>query len=44
MFRDNLSCEPAKKVHRNLRDLDLRTLDDVRCELERLAEEVGVRA
>ena len=43
MFRDDLSSEPAQKIHRELKDLDLPTLNDVRGAFEHLAEEVGVR-
>jgi hypothetical protein len=43
MYRDDLSSEAAEKVHRELRDLDLPTLHDIRDEFERLADEVGVR-
>jgi hypothetical protein len=43
MYRDDLSSEAAEKVHRELRDLDLPTLNDVRDDFERLADEVGVR-
>ena len=40
-FRRDLTSEPAKKVHRALKDLGLPTLDDVREEFEKLAERVG---
>lgn len=43
MYRDDLSSEAAKEVHRELRQLSLPTLHDVRDEFERLAEEVGVK-
>jgi len=43
MFEDDLSSKPAQRVHRELRDLDLPTLNDCREEFERLAEQVGVR-
>lgn len=43
MYRDDLNSEAAEKVHRELRDLDLPTLHDIRDEFERLADEVGVR-
>lgn len=42
MFRDDLSSEPAKKVHRHLSDLGLPTLQDVRDEFEKLARDEGV--
>ena len=42
MFKDDLNSEPAKKVHRELRDLGLPTLNDVRDEFEQLAEKLGV--
>ncbi|WEX09585.1 hypothetical protein [Chelativorans sp. AA-79] len=43
MFEDDLNSEPAQKIHRELRDLDLPTLNDCREDFEKLAEEVGVR-
>ena len=43
MFKDDLSSEPARKIHRELRDLGLPTLNDCKGEFERLAEEVGLR-
>ncbi|WP_137389624.1 hypothetical protein [Rhodoligotrophos defluvii] len=43
MYRDDLSSEPAQEVDRELRDLNLPTLKDVREEFEQLAEELGVR-
>lgn len=43
MFRDDLSSEPAQKIHRELRELGLPTLKDVRGEFEHLAAELGVR-
>lgn len=42
MYRDDLSSAPAQKIDRELRDLDLPTLKDVRDRFERLASEVGV--
>jgi hypothetical protein len=42
MFKDDLRSAPAKKVHRQLRDLGLPTLDDVREEFEQLADRLGV--
>lgn len=41
-FRDDLSSEAAKKVHRQLHDLGLPTLNDIKDEFEKLADEVGV--
>jgi uncharacterized protein (DUF2267 family) len=43
MYRDDLSSEAAQKVHRQLRDLGLPTLNDVRDEFEQRARELGVR-
>ncbi|HEV2108607.1 MAG TPA: hypothetical protein VGR16_10130 [Thermomicrobiales bacterium] len=42
MFRDDLSSDAAQKVHRELKDLGLPTLNDVKPEFERLADELGV--
>lgn len=42
MFRDDLSSEPAQKIQRELHDLDLPTLGDVRDEFENLARDLGV--
>ncbi len=42
MFRDDLHSEAAQKVHRELRDLGLPTLHDVKDEFEKLANELGV--
>ena len=42
MFKDDLSSEPAKDVHRDLRDLGLPTLDDVRDDFEDLARRLKV--
>lgn len=42
MFRDDLNSDAARKVHDQLRDLDLPTLPDIESEFERLAEELGV--
>lgn len=42
MFRDDLSSDAAQKVHKQLRDLGLPTLQDVKPEFEKLADEVGV--
>jgi hypothetical protein len=41
-FRRDLNSEPAKRIHAELRSLDLPTLDDVRDEFERRAEELDV--
>ncbi len=40
-FRRDLTSQPAKKLHRDLRSLDLPTLDDIRDEFERKAAELG---
>jgi hypothetical protein len=40
-FKRDLTSEPAKKVHRALKELGLPTIDDVREEFEHLADEVG---
>jgi hypothetical protein len=42
MFKDDLNSEPAQKIHRELRALDLPTLNDFRDEFERLADELGI--
>jgi len=42
MFKDDLGSEPARKVHRELGQLGLPTLHDVREEFEHLAEGLGV--
>lgn len=42
-FRRDLNSEAAKKVHRELDDLGLPTLNQVRGDFEQLAEELGVR-
>jgi hypothetical protein len=42
-FKRDLSSEPAKKVHRALHDLGLPTVEDVRDDFEKLAEELHVR-
>jgi hypothetical protein len=42
MFRDDLHSEAAQKVHRELRDLGLPTLNDIQDEFEKLADELGV--
>ena len=41
-FRRDLDSEPAKRVHAELRSLDLPTLNDVRDAFERRAEELSV--
>ena len=41
-FRRDLDSAPAKRVHAELRSLDLPTLNDLRDEFERRAEELGV--
>jgi hypothetical protein len=41
-FRRDLDSEPAKRIHAELRSLDLPTLNDVRDEFERRAEELSV--
>jgi hypothetical protein len=42
MFEDDLNSEPAKQIHRELKDLGLPTLNDVRGEFEKKAKEAGV--
>lgn len=42
-FRRDLSSDAAKQVHRELDDLGLPTINDVRDEFERLAEQLGVK-
>jgi hypothetical protein len=42
-FLDDLHSEAAKKVHRELRDLNLPTLDDNKDEFEQMANELGVK-
>ncbi len=42
MFRDDLSSDAAQKVHRRLKDLGLPTLDDIKPEFEKLADDLGV--
>jgi len=42
MFHDDLSSSAAEKVHRQLRDLGLPTISEVRNEFDRLAGELGV--
>ncbi|HYZ22317.1 MAG TPA: hypothetical protein VE690_09185 [Rhodopila sp.] len=40
-FRRDLDSAPAKKVHRELKDLGLPTINDIREEFEKLAQELG---
>src|SRR5947209_19702147 len=42
-FLDDLHSEAAKKVHRELRNLNLPTLNDIKDEFEQMANELGVR-
>ena len=44
MFHDDLNSEPAKKIHRELKELGLPTLNDVRKEFDKRAKEAGVHA
>ncbi len=41
-FRRDLNSEAAKKVHRELRNLGLPTLNDIKGEFEQLADQLGV--
>ncbi len=41
-FRDDLSSDAAKKVHRTLKNLGLPTLDDIKGEFEQVAGELDV--
>lgn len=41
-FRDDLSSDAAQKVHRELHDLGLPTLNDIKDEFEQLADKLGV--
>jgi hypothetical protein len=41
-FRRDLNSEAAKKVHRELRDLGLPTLNDIKDEFDQLADQLGV--
>lgn len=43
MFRNDLSSDAAKKVHRKLRDLGLPTLDDIEDDVEEMAKDAGIR-
>ena len=42
-FKRDLDSAPAKKVHAALGELGLPTLNDVRSEFEKLADELGVK-
>ena len=42
-FRRDLSSDAAKKIHAELRSLGLPTIDDIREEFDRKAEELGAR-
>ena len=42
MFKDDLTSPHAKQIHRELRDLQLPTIDDLRDEFERMARDLGV--
>ena len=41
-FKRDLDSEPAKRIHAELRSLGLPTINDIREEFERRAEELGV--
>ena len=41
-FRRDIGSEPAKRIHAELRSLGLPTINDLRDEFERRAEELGV--
>ena len=43
-FHRDLSSEPAKKVHRELKSLHLPTIGDIRGEFDKRAEQHGVSA
>ena len=43
MTGSNLTSDEAKEVHRELKDLGLPTLDQVRDDFEQLAEDVGAK-
>lgn len=43
-FRSDLDSEPAKKVHADLRSLDLPTINDIRDEFERKVAELHIDA
>jgi hypothetical protein len=42
MFRDDLNSAAAQKVHHQLRDLGLPTLNDIKDEFEKFADELDV--
>lgn len=44
MFKGDLNSEPAQKIHRELKALGLPTLNDLRGEFEKLAQDLGVEA
>lgn len=44
MFHDDLDSEPAKKIHRELKELGLPTLNDVCKEFDKRAHEAGVHS
>jgi hypothetical protein len=41
-FQRDLNSEAAKKVHRELKSLNLPTLNDIKDEFEQLADKLGV--
>jgi hypothetical protein len=43
-YKRDLHSSAAEKVHRQLRDLGLPTLDDIRDEFEKKAEALGINA
>jgi chromosomal replication initiation ATPase DnaA len=43
-FKRDLSSSAAKKIHSELRNLHLPTIEDIRDEFERKAREMGVKA
>jgi hypothetical protein len=43
-FKRDLSSEPAKKIHRESKQLGLPTLNDVRDEFERKVRDLGLNA
>jgi hypothetical protein len=43
-FKRDLSSSAAKKIHSELRNLHLPTIEDIRDEFERKARELGVKA
>lgn len=42
MFEDDLNSDAAQDVHRELRDLGLPTVNDIKPEVEQLADKLGV--